>query len=121
MPPEGTQSQPALLPASRQDHAFVAIGQSTAGWNGRAAVKRVIPMAKDDYKMEQGEFTGRFCAKPQNFAWFLGAGASATAGLPTATDILWDMKRRYFCREENQEISRQDLQNEAVRAKIQAY
>jgi hypothetical protein len=71
--------------------------------------------------MDQGEFTSRFCARPQNFAWFLGAGASATAGLPTATDILWDLKRRYYCREENQEISRQDLQNEAVRSKIQSF
>jgi hypothetical protein len=62
--------------------------------------------------MDQGEFTGRFGARPQNFAWFIGAGASATAGLPTATDM-WDMKRRYYCREENQDISRQDLQNEA--------
>ena len=71
--------------------------------------------------MDQGEFTSRFCARPQNFAWFLGAGASATAGLSTATDILWDLKRRYYCREENQEISWQDLQNEAVRSKIQSF
>lgn len=71
--------------------------------------------------MEQGEFTSRFCARPQNFAWFLGAGTSATAGLPTATDILWDMKCRYYCREENQEISRQDLQSEAVRSRIQSF
>ncbi len=71
--------------------------------------------------MEQGEFTGLFCSRPQNFAWFLGAGASRSAGLPTATDILWDMKRRYYCREENQEISRQDIQNIAVRDRIQSY
>ncbi len=75
----------------------------------------------NDYQMDQGEFTARFCARPQNFAWFLGAGTSATAGLPTATNILWDMKRRYYCREENQDISHQDLQNEAVRAKIQGF
>jgi hypothetical protein len=71
--------------------------------------------------IDQSEFTSRFCARPQNFAWFLGAGASASAGLPTATDVLWDMKRRYYCREENQDISRQDLQNAAIRAKIQSY
>lgn len=76
---------------------------------------------KNVYEMDQGEFTARFCARPQNFAWFLGAGASATAGLPTATDILWNMKRRFYCREENQDIAHQDLQNEAVRAKIQGF
>lgn len=71
--------------------------------------------------MEQSEFTGRFCERPQNFAWFLGAGASRTAGLPTATDIVWDLKRRYYCREENQKISRQDIQNAAVRTRIQHF
>src|SRR6185437_11787129 len=71
--------------------------------------------------MDQGELTSIFCARPQNFAWFLGAGASRTAGLPTATDILWDMKRRYYCREENQDISRQDIQNDAIKDRIQSY
>jgi hypothetical protein len=71
--------------------------------------------------MEQGEFTSIFTARPQNFAWFLGAGASATAGLPTATDILWDLKRRYYSREENQDVSRQDIQNDSVRDRIQAF
>jgi hypothetical protein len=71
--------------------------------------------------MDQGEFTGIFCARPQNFAWFLGAGASASAGLPTATDIIWDLKRRYYCAEENHDISRQDIQNDAVRARIQSF
>jgi hypothetical protein len=70
---------------------------------------------------DQYQLTSLFCSKPQQFAWFLGAGASAVAGLPTASDIIWDIKRRYYCREENQDISRQDMQLEAVRARIQAY
>jgi hypothetical protein len=49
------------------------------------------------------------------------AGASASAGLPTATDILWDLKRQLYCRQENQEITRQDMQSEPVRSRIQAY
>ncbi|MCC6490527.1 MAG: SIR2 family protein [Candidatus Hydrogenedentes bacterium] len=71
--------------------------------------------------MEQGELTGLFSARPQNFAWFLGAGASRSAGLPTAGDIIWDLKHRYYCREENQEISAQDMQSAAVKARIQSY
>lgn len=65
--------------------------------------------------------TGIYCERPKNFAWFLGAGTSSTAGLPTADAILWDMKRRYYCSEENQEILRQDIENDAVRARIQTY
>lgn len=71
--------------------------------------------------MEQSELTQRFVARPQAFAWFLGAGASRSAGLPTATDILWDMKRRFYCREENQDIDRQDLQSDAIQYRIQAF
>ena len=71
--------------------------------------------------MKQSELTSIFCERPQNLAWFLGAGASRTAGLPTATDIIWDLKRRYYCSEENQDISRQDIQNASVRSRIQAF
>src|SRR6266478_3324712 len=71
--------------------------------------------------MDQEKFTSVFCARPENFAWFLGAGTSRTAGLPTATDIIWDLKRRYYCQEENQDISRQDIQSDAVKARIQTF
>jgi len=71
--------------------------------------------------MEQTELTGIFCARPQNFAWFLGAGASATAGLPTASDVIWDLKRRQYAKMEGQEITRQDIQVQAVRDRIQDY
>ena len=72
-------------------------------------------------KIDQIELTKHYCERPQNFAWFLGAGASRSAGLPTATDIIWDLKRQHYCREENQEIQRQDIQNEAVRTRIQSF
>ena len=70
---------------------------------------------------DQYKLTGIVCARPQQFAWFLGAGASAAAGLPTAWDIIWDLKRRYYRREESQDISRQDMQLDAVRARVQSY
>lgn len=71
--------------------------------------------------MDQGKFTGIYCARPENFAWFLGAGTSRAAGLITASDIIWDLKKRYYCREENQELDRQDIQNQAVRERIQSF
>lgn len=71
--------------------------------------------------MDCGELIGIISERPRNFAWLLGAGASRSAGLPTATDILWDLKRRYYCRSENQDISQQDVQNDAVREKIQSF
>jgi hypothetical protein len=71
--------------------------------------------------MKQEDLTSRFVERPQNFAWFLGAGTSRNSGLPTATDIIWDLKRRYYCQEENQEITQQDVQNESVKARIQNF
>lgn len=71
--------------------------------------------------MNQGELTDLFISRPQGLAWFLGAGASRMSGLPTATDIIWDLKRRYYCREENQDVSRQDMQSRAVQARIQSF
>lgn len=66
-------------------------------------------------------FTTIFCQRPENFAWFLGAGTSRSAGLPTATDIIWDLKRRYYCSEENQDINHQDIQIDAVKERIQTF
>lgn len=71
--------------------------------------------------IDQAQLTAQICDRPENFAWFLGAGSSRSAGLPTATDLLWDMKRRYYCAEENQEISRQDVQLGPVQERIQAF
>ena len=78
-------------------------------------------MSAEPPTIDQAQLTGIICERPQNFAWFLGAGASRTAGLPTATDIIWDLKRRYYCQKENEDISRQDVQLEAVRSSIQSY
>ena len=37
----------------------------------------------------------------QKIAWFLGFGASRTVGLPIASDIIWDLRRRCYCRQKN--------------------
>ena len=71
--------------------------------------------------MNQADLVARVADKLPSFAWFLGAGASRSAGLPTAADIIWDLKRRQYCREENQEITRQDIQNYAIKERLQSY
>jgi SIR2-like domain len=37
--------------------------------------------------------------RPQQFAWLLGSGASASAGIPTGYMMIRDFKTRLFCRE----------------------
>jgi hypothetical protein len=60
-------------------------------------------------------------AQPERFMWFLGAGASRSANMPTASDLIWELKLRQYCREENQDIQLHDIANRQVRDRIQAY
>ena len=43
------------------------------------------------------QFATRFCLRPSQLAWFLGAGASASAGIPTGYAMIADFKKRLFC------------------------
>ncbi|MCG8341335.1 MAG: SIR2 family protein [Chlorobiales bacterium] len=67
------------------------------------------------------EFISHYVQNAPQFMWFLGAGTSRTAGMPTASDITWDLKRRYYCLQENQDIRSHDLNNKAVKDRIQRY
>lgn len=71
--------------------------------------------------MELTDFVGVASERIDRLAWFLGAGASQSAGLPTAWDMMWDLKRRFYCREENQSVAANDLQNPAIREKISQF
>ncbi|MBV1928646.1 MAG: SIR2 family protein [Gammaproteobacteria bacterium] len=54
-------------------------------------------------------------------SWFLGAGTSVSANLPTANDIIWDLKKKHYCLEENQDIKQQDIQLLPIKNRIQEY
>jgi len=44
-------------------------------------------------ELSDGDFIARYVQSAPQIMWFLGAGTSRTAGMPTATDIIWDLKR----------------------------
>lgn len=67
------------------------------------------------------ELISRFIQNAPQIMWFFGAGTSRTAGMPTATDIIWDLKHQYYCLEENQNIQNHDINNESIKRKIQTY
>lgn len=74
-----------------------------------------------DFCCSETDFVRRAAAVQTRLMWFLGAGASRTAGMPTAADIIWDLKRRYYCLHENQDLQAHDVNNPTVRVKIQDY
>ena len=71
--------------------------------------------------MDQKQLTVFSATVRRTLLGSLAGGHRGPLGSPTATDIIWDLKRRYYCQEENQDISRQDIQSDAVKARIQAF
>lgn len=72
-------------------------------------------------KLQEDKFFQYYSENSQHMMWFLGAGTSRSAGLPTAADIILDLKHRYYCLHENQDIKHHDISNNAIKQKIQAY
>lgn len=72
--------------------------------------------------IDADDFARRFSLRAGNLMWFLGAGASASAGIPTAWDMVWEFKQRLFISQRR--VSPQavaDLSSPAIRAQLQAY
>ena len=54
--------------------------------------------------------------------WFLGAGASASAGVPTAMDMIWGFKQALFISQNRGSCQASvDLSQPAVRNRIDAH
>ena len=54
--------------------------------------------------------------------WFLGAGASAAAGIPTAYDMIWEFKQRLYVSQRKVAAKTvADLSSPTIRAQIQAH
>ena len=56
------------------------------------------PLSETEEPPELGtdDFTRRFALRTPNLMWFLGAGASASAGIPTAGDMIWEFKQLLY-------------------------
>lgn len=72
--------------------------------------------------MEMGEFLPLYSLRAPNIMWFLGAGASVAAGVPTAWDMIWDFKRTLYCATHKINVRLcQDLGDARLRARLQDY
>jgi hypothetical protein len=71
--------------------------------------------------LSEQKFIANFARDAAHIMWFLGAGTSRSAGMPTATDLIWDLKRRYYCLQENQSISDHDISNKSIQSRVQAF
>jgi hypothetical protein len=72
--------------------------------------------------MDAAAFLRVHAARSPALAWFLGAGASAQAGVPTADQMVWEFKRTIFCSEQRVPVRAcQNLNDPALRQRIQRH
>ena len=72
--------------------------------------------------IDADDFARRFALRVGGLMWFLGAGASASAGIPTAGDMIWEFKQRLYISQRRVEPHAvADLSNPAVRARLQSH
>ena len=72
--------------------------------------------------MDKGEFLRQYPLRSHEFAWFLGAGTSASAGIPTAGQMTWEFKRAIYCSQRGVPIHAvSNLADPAIKQRIQGY
>lgn len=83
------------------------------------------PVAAADTSLPEipaDDFARRFAMRAPNLMWFLGAGTSASAGVPTAGDMIWDFKQRLFVSQRHvSPTSVADLSSPAIREQLQQH
>lgn len=73
-------------------------------------------------EIEADDFCRRFSMRASNLMWFLGAGASAAAGIPTAEDMVWEFKQQLFISQRHASFKAvSDLSSLAIRTQLQSH
>src|SRR6266851_5726863 len=68
------------------------------------------------------DFARRFSLRAANLMWLLGAGASASAGIPTSGDMIWDFKQAlYVSQKRTSPQTVADLTSQIIRSRLQAH
>lgn len=76
----------------------------------------------DVAEVEAAAFARRFPLRAGNLMWFLGAGASAAAGVPTAWDMTWEFKQQLYVSQKRVSLKIvADLSNPSVRHLLQQH
>jgi hypothetical protein len=72
--------------------------------------------------IEADDFARRFTMRSANLMWLVGAGCSASAGVPTASDMVWEFKQQLYVSQRRVSLkSVSDLSNSAIRQLLQSY
>ena len=76
----------------------------------------------DHLRIQSDDLTRRIAMRGRNLMWFLGAGASAAGGVPTAMDMIWEFKQLLFVTQRRISLSEvADLWNPMVQDRLQGH
>ncbi len=72
--------------------------------------------------MQIDNFLRLYSLRAQNIMWFLGAGTSSSAGIPTAVHMIWDFKRLIYCTKNKIPLETcRDLNDPLLRDRLQHF
>lgn len=72
--------------------------------------------------IDMSDFARRFAIRPNGLMWFLGAGASASAGIPTAWDMILEFKKLLYASQPGvNPASVDNLSDRKVMSRLQDY
>ncbi len=109
---DGRRTQPTTYPSATR----------SARPSARGTRCTTMTPPKDIPTVSLDDFIRRFSVRASSLMWFLGAGASASAGLPTAFDLIWRFKRDlYVSRSHGISEMDVDLSLAATRHRIDAH
>lgn len=67
-------------------------------------------------------FLRQYHLRAPNIMWFLGAGTSAAAGIPTANNMIWDFRRTIYCSTQRVPVRNcPDLGDPSLRARLRSF
>lgn len=83
---------------------------------GQIVSEKIYPTVEAD------DFARRFSMRSGSLMWHLGAGASASAGIPTAWDMIWEFKQQLYVSQRRVALKIvADLSNPVVRRQLQDF
>jgi NAD-dependent SIR2 family protein deacetylase len=75
-----------------------------------------------DLRIDIGEFLNFYPFRTPHVMWLLGAGASVSAGLPTAYTLTWELKRQLYCTAHRMAASRfPNLNEKTFQTRVQSH
>lgn len=84
--------------------------------------QETVASSTPQLEIQPDDFSRRFSMRSGSLMWFLGAGASASAGIPTAGDMTWEFKQKMFVSQRRAPLDMvADLSSVVVRQHLQSH